>query len=75
MGSRFFRFAVLPGGRPPGAPARRRLPRTALRVVPGGVSPEVERALAEAVAAAREMRREIEQRLTRALDRFDDRGT
>jgi hypothetical protein len=70
MDSRF-RPVVLPGGRPAGAPARRRLPRSALRVVRGGVTPEVERALADAVEAAREMRREIEQRIAKALDGFD----
>jgi hypothetical protein len=71
---RRFRPVVLRGGRPPDAPARRRLARSALRVVPGGLTPEVERALAEAVAAARQMREEIEQRIARALDGFDGKG-
>ena len=65
---------VLQGGRPPEAPTRRRLARTALRVVPGGLTPEVERALADAVAAARQMREEIEQRIARALDGLDGKG-
>jgi hypothetical protein len=65
------RLVVLTGGRPANAPARRRLPRSALRVVRGGVTFEVERALADAVAAARQMRREIEQRIAQALDGFD----
>jgi hypothetical protein len=71
---RRFRPVVLQGGRPSGAPVRRRVPRTAFRVVEGGASPEVERALAEAVDAARQMRLEIEQRIARALDRFDGQG-
>jgi hypothetical protein len=71
---RRFRPVVLRGGRPPGAPSRRRLARSALRVIPGGVTPEVERALADAVAAARRMREEIEQRLARALDGLDGKG-
>jgi hypothetical protein len=68
---RRFRPVIIAGGRPAGAPPRRRLPRSALRVVRGGVTPEVERALADAVAAAREMRQEIERRIARALDGFD----
>jgi hypothetical protein len=42
--------------------------------VPGGLSPEVEQALAEAVAAARQMREEIQERITRALDGLDGKG-
>lgn len=68
---RRFRPVVLPGGRPAGAPTRRRLSRSSLRVLPGGVPPEVERALADAVAAARDLRREVEQRLARALEGMD----
>jgi len=71
---RRFRPVVLRGGRPWDAPTRRRLARSALRVVPGGLSPEVERALAEAVAAARQMREEIEERIARALDGHVGKG-
>ncbi len=71
---RRFTPVVLRGGRPPGAPPRRRLGRGALRVVPGGLTPEVEQALAAAVETAREMRREIEQRIARALETFDGKG-
>ena len=66
-----FRPVVLTGGRPPGAPVRRRLSRSSLRVLQGGVPPDVERALADAVAAARDLRREVEQRLARALEGLD----
>jgi hypothetical protein len=68
------RFRVLPGGRPTGAP-RRSLNRVpALRVIDGGAGADVERALAEAVEAARQMRLEIEQRIARELEAFPDRG-
>jgi hypothetical protein len=65
------RLVVLPGGRPAGAPGGR---RARLRVVLGGASPAVQRGLAEAVAAAREMRRERERRIARALEGPEDHG-
>jgi hypothetical protein len=68
-----FRLVVLPGGRPEGAPSRRRLARSSLRVLRGGRSPEMQRAIAEALDTARQMRREIEQRLSRAMEP-DERG-
>jgi hypothetical protein len=68
------RLVLLPGGRPPGAPARRRLSRSNVRVLDGGVPPDVERAIAAAVAAAKEIRRERERRIARALDIPDDQG-
>jgi hypothetical protein len=66
-------FVVLSGGRPAGAPSRRPR-RSTLRVVHRTAPPEVERGLAEAVDAAREIREERERRIARALDRPDDRG-
>ncbi|HEX9290573.1 MAG TPA: hypothetical protein VF904_13700 [Anaeromyxobacteraceae bacterium] len=68
------RFTLLPGGRPRGAPIGRPLAREALRVIEGGHTAELEEALAEAVEAARQMRLEIERRIARALEAFEDRG-
>ena len=68
------RLVLLPGGKARHAPAARRLARGALRVIDGGYAAELEDALAEAVEAARQMRLEIEQRIARALDAFEDRG-
>ena len=62
-----FRPIVLPGGRAAGAPSRPRLTRASLRVLRGS-SDEASRALNEAVAAARRMRQETEQRRARLLD-------
>jgi uncharacterized protein YjbJ (UPF0337 family) len=67
------RLVLMPGGKAddaPDAPSRAR----ALRVLAGGPTPEVEEALAEAVEAARQMRLEIERRIARALEGFEDRG-
>jgi hypothetical protein len=68
------RLTLLPGGRPRGAPVGRPLARSALRVIDGGHPAELEEALAEAVEAARQMRLEIERRIARALEAFEDRG-
>ena len=67
------RLEVLPGGRADGAPSRPRLATSQLEVIAGGAAAELERALAEAVEAAREMRLEIERRIARELERFDHR--
>jgi hypothetical protein len=45
-----------------------------LRLIPGGGAEELPSALAEAVEAARQMRLEIERRIARALEAFEDRG-
>ncbi|HEX9242622.1 MAG TPA: hypothetical protein VF875_09305 [Anaeromyxobacter sp.] len=49
-------------------PRRPRLPREALRVIPGGEAGDLQAAIEETVLAARQMRREIEERIARALD-------
>jgi hypothetical protein len=67
-------LTLLPGGRPAGAPARRSTACPALRVIEGDYGTELESALAEAVEAARQMRLEIERRIARALEAFEDRG-
>lgn len=51
-----------------GAPQRPRLPREALRVIPGGEAGDLQAAIEETVQAARQMRREIEERIARALE-------
>ncbi len=68
------RLVVLAGGKAPGAPAGRPRARGTLRVVEGGRPAELESALAEAIEAARQMRLEIERRIARALEAFEDRG-
>jgi hypothetical protein len=68
------RLVLVPGGKAPDAPAAPSRARGALRVLPGGPTPEVAEALAEAVEAARQMRLEIERRIARALEAFEDRG-
>ncbi len=45
-----------------------RLPREALRVIPGGPAGDLQAALEETVLAARQVRREIEERIARALE-------
>lgn len=65
-------FVLLPGGRPSGAPAHRS--RAQLTLHHGGQAAELEEALADAVEAARRMRLEIERRIARALDAFEDQG-
>ncbi|HET7754336.1 MAG TPA: hypothetical protein VFK85_10540 [Anaeromyxobacteraceae bacterium] len=71
MKSSRFRPIVLPGGRAPSSPGRPRLSRRSLRVI-SGPSKEVGRALGDAVAAARLIRREAEQRRARSLERTPD---
>ena len=64
------RLVLLAGGGS-AAPGRPRA-RPALRLIQGGAALELEEALADAVAAARQMRCEIERRIAQALDAFDD---
>ena len=54
-------------GRDAGA-QRPRLTRSALRVIPGGDAGDLQAAIEETVLAARQMRREIEERIARALE-------
>jgi hypothetical protein len=63
-------LSLLQGGRTgDGAvPQRPRLPRDALRVIPGGEAGDLQAAIEETVQAARQMRREIEERIARALE-------
>ena len=63
---------LLPGGRSATAPDRRSLAQ--LRLLGAGEAADLEEALAEAVETARLMRVEIERRIARALDAFQDRG-
>jgi hypothetical protein len=49
-------------------PHRPPLPRAALRVIPGGEAGDLQAAIEETVQAARQMRREIEERIARALE-------
>ena len=63
---------LLPGGRPAAAPDRKS--RARLLLCGGGAAVELEEALADAVVAARLMRQEIERRIARALDAFQDQG-
>ncbi len=65
-------LVLLPGGRSATAPDRRSLAR--LHLHGGGEAADLEEALAEAVETARLMRLEIERRIARALDAFQDRG-
>ena len=60
---------VLPGGRTEGGEegSGPTLPRDALRVIPGGPAGDLQAAIEETVQAARQMRREIEERIARAL--------
>lgn len=63
-------LVVLRGGRPDdglGEEARA-LSREDLRVIPGGPAGDVQARIEETVLAARQMRREIEERIARALD-------
>lgn len=63
-------LVVLQGGRPidDTAEVQRALSRQDLRVIPGGPSGDVQAAIEETVLAARQMRREIEERIARALE-------
>lgn len=62
-------LVLLQGGREDGDGRERagRLPREALRVIPGGPTGDLQAAIEEAVLAARRMREEIEERIARAL--------
>jgi len=64
------RLCLLHGGRTDSdpRPQRPRLPREALRVIPGGEAGDLQAAIEETVQAARQMRREIEERIARALE-------
>lgn len=63
------RLELLQGGRraDDGEPLWR-LPREALRVIPGGPAGDVQAAIEETVLAAKQMRREIEARIAKALE-------
>ncbi len=63
-------LVVLQGGRAgqSGPPVGRALSREELRVIPGGPAGGLEAALDEAIRAAQRMRREIEDRIARALE-------
>ena len=62
-------LVVLRGGRADDDGAVRRvLTRQDLRVIPGGPAGDLHAAIEETVLAARQMRREIEERIARALD-------
>jgi hypothetical protein len=67
------RLVLVLGGKPRTAAVARPRARGKLRVIEGGAGAELEQALAEAVEAARQMRLEIERRIARALEAFDDR--
>ena len=63
------RLVLLRGGREDSdGESGERLPREALRVIPGGPAADVQAALEETVLAARKLRREIEERIARALE-------
>jgi hypothetical protein len=68
------RLVLLPGGKADGAPDGPPIARVTLRLVRGGPAPELDEALADAVEMARQMRLEIERRIARALEAFEDRG-
>jgi hypothetical protein len=61
-------LVLLPGGRSADAASEGRLPREALRVIPGGPAGDLQAAIEETVQAARKMRQEIEERIARALE-------
>jgi hypothetical protein len=61
-------LCLVQGGRTDDGPRRPRLPREAFRVIPGGEAGDLQAAIEETVQAARQMRREIEERIARALD-------
>jgi hypothetical protein len=63
-------LSLLQGGRTDsdGGPHRPPLPREALRVIPGGEAGDLQAAIEETVQAARQMRREIEEKIARALE-------
>ena len=63
-------LVLLAGGREPGdgQPTERLLRREDLRVIPGGPDGDVQAAIERTVLAAREMRRQIEERIARDLE-------
>jgi hypothetical protein len=61
-------LTLIAGGGSPLPTDRPSLARATLHVIQGGASPEVERALADAVETARAMRVEIERRIAEALE-------
>ena len=62
-------LVVLRGGRADDdGTCPRALSRQDLRVIPGGPAGDLHAAIEETVLAARQMRREIEERIARALD-------
>jgi hypothetical protein len=63
-------LVLLQGGRKEGDAVGvvERLPRDALRVIPGGPAGDLQAALEETVLAARQVRKEIEERIARALE-------
>lgn len=63
---------LLRGGRPATAPDHKS--RARLSVCEAGAPDDLEEALADAVETARLMRQEIERRIARALDAFQDQG-
>jgi hypothetical protein len=61
-------LVVLRGGRTGPSAVDRTLSRSDLRVIPGGPAGEIHAAIEETVLAARQLRREIEERIARELD-------
>lgn len=68
--ARTVHLVVLQGGRrrAEGGEVVPALSRENLRVIPGGPAGDVQARIEETVLAARQMRREIEERIARALD-------
>jgi hypothetical protein len=66
-------LTLLPGGKESAAPDGPPEARPGLRLVSGDHTKELETALADAVETARQMRLEIERRIARALEAFEDR--
>ena len=62
------RLVLLRGGRQDEEGVTPNLGRGDLRVIPGGPDGDVQAAIEETVQAARRMRREIEERIARALE-------
>ena len=62
------RLVLLRGGRQDEDVVTPNLGRGDLRVIPGGPDGDVQAAIEETVQAARRMRREIEERIARALE-------
>jgi hypothetical protein len=61
-------LVVLRGGRTGSGAVERALSRSDLRVIPGGPAGDLHAAIEETVLAARQLRREIEERIARELD-------